>query len=162
MPNPQASNISLPSPLNWSIHADIAGRPVIWGFLTINSISGRKVSGTINFRGKPQPIEGNWNEGNLQITFNSPYAFFTGNLSIFDDAPISIRHFLLSGRLVMNQPSPLAGESGTWVASADVNTKLYPEAGKKLLAQSSKTLPPVGVFLTSDLRYRLAQQSSRI
>ncbi|WP_419880908.1 hypothetical protein ACN6MY_14960 [Peribacillus sp. B-H-3] len=162
MANPQDSSVSLPSPSIWSIHADIAGRPVIWGFLTINSISGRKVSGTINFRGKPQPIEGYWNEGALQITFNSPYAFFTGNLTMFDDAPISTRHFLLSGRLVMKHPSPQAGQSGTWVASADVNTKLYPEAGKKLLAQSSKTLPPVGVFLTSDLRYRLPQQSSRI
>ncbi|MFS0815187.1 hypothetical protein [Peribacillus phoenicis] len=43
--------VSFPFPSVWGIHAAIAGRPIIWGTLIINSITDNKVIGTVNFRG---------------------------------------------------------------------------------------------------------------
>ncbi len=48
--------ISIPFPSVWGIDASIAGRPIIRGILTINSIIGTRVMGTVNFRGTPIPI----------------------------------------------------------------------------------------------------------
>ena len=137
--------LSIPFPSRWGIHATIAGRPIIWGILIINSITNNRVSGTINFRGTPIPINGNWHEGTKQIRFDSPYATFSGHLTIFDDVPIKIRHFLLSGQLIMNPPSLQAGEYGSWIATTDTNLTGPPI--------KSDSLPPAGVFLTSDLLY---------
>lgn len=81
------------------------------GKLIINSITNNRVSGTINFRGTPIPINRYWNESTKQIRFDSPYAF-SGHLTIFDDASIRIRHLILSGQFVMNPPSAQAGEYG--------------------------------------------------
>jgi hypothetical protein len=137
--------VSIPFPSRWGIHAAIGGRPIIWGILFINSITNNRVSGTINFRGTPIPINGYWNEPTKQIRFDSPYATFTGHLTIFDDVPIRIRHLILSGQLIMNPPSVQAGEYGSWIATTD--TKLTGTPIK------SDSLPPAGVFLTSDLLY---------
>jgi len=79
------------------------------------------------------------------------YATYSGNLTIFDDPPIRIRHFILSGRLIMKPPSLQAGEYGTWVATTDTDLTGYPI--------SSYNLPPVGVFLTSNLLSQLQQQN---
>ncbi|WP_255301617.1 hypothetical protein [Bacillus sp. AFS040349] len=116
------------------------------GVLIINSITGNnKVSGTINFRGTPIQINGYWEENTKQISFDSPYASFFGNLIIFDDPSIRIRHFVLSGRFIMKPPSLLAGEYGTWIATTDTALTEPP------IYQIG--VPPAGVFLTSDILY---------
>jgi hypothetical protein len=104
---------------------------------------GNTLIGAVNFRGTPIPINGFWDENSKQISFDSPYASFTGNLNIYDDPTIRIRHFTLSGRIVMKPPSLQAGEFGTWIAST--STQLV---GAPI---SNPSLPPVGVFLTSDI-----------
>jgi hypothetical protein len=144
---PRKAMVSIPFPSQWGIHADITGRPIIWGTLIINSITDNRVSGTINFRGTPIPINGFWNESNKQISFDSPYATFSGNLSIFDDPTIRIRHLILTGRLLMKPPSLQAGQYGTWVATTETSLTGPPVSTNKL--------PPVGVFLTSDILYGL-------
>ncbi len=135
--------VSMPFPSRWGIHAEIAGRPMVWGVLIINSITGNRVMGTVNFRGTLIPINGYWNEGSKQITFNSPYATYSGNLTMFDDSTTRIRHLVLSGRIIMKPPSLLAGRNGTWVATTDTSL-----TGP---AVSNSDLPPVGAFLTSNI-----------
>ena len=116
---------------------------MVWGVLIINSITGNRVMGTVNFRGTLIPINGYWNEGSKQITFNSPYATYSGNLTMFDDSTTKIRHLILGGRVIMKPPSLLAGRNGTWVATTDTSL-----TGP---AVSNSDLPPVGVFLTSNI-----------
>ncbi|CAI9394552.1 MULTISPECIES: hypothetical protein [Bacillaceae] len=146
MQTAQKLMVSIPFPSKWGISASIAGRPIIWGVLIINSITGNnKVSGTINFRGTPIQINGYWEENTKQISFDSPYASFFGNLTIFDDPSIRIRHFVLSGRFIMKPPSLLAGEYGTWIATTDTTLTEPP------IYQNG--VPPAGVFLTSDILY---------
>ncbi|MDF2053240.1 hypothetical protein [Priestia megaterium] len=116
---------------------------MVWGVLIINSITGNRVMGTVNFRGTLIPINGYWNEGSKQITFNSPYATYSGNLTMFDDSTTRIRHLVLSGRIIMKPPSLLAGRNGTWVATTDTSL-----TGP---AVSNSDLPPVGAFLTSNI-----------
>lgn len=135
--------VSMPFPSRWGIHAEIAGRPMVWGVLIINSITGNRVMGTVNFRGTLIPINGYWNEGSKQITFNSPYATYSGNLTMFDDSTTRIRHLVLSGRIIMKPPSLLAGRNGTWVVTTDTSL-----TGP---AVSNSDLPPVGAFLTSNI-----------
>lgn len=135
--------VSMPFPSRWGIHAEIAGRPMVWGVLIINSITGNRVMGKVNFRGTLIPINGYWNEGSKQITFNSPYATYSGNLTMFDDSTTRIRHLVLSGRIIMKPPSLLAGRNGTWVATTDTSL-----TGP---AVSNSDLPPVGAFLTSNI-----------
>jgi hypothetical protein len=145
----QKTMVSIPFPSRWGISADIAGRPIIRGTLIINSIKDDRVTGTVSFRGTPIPISGNWNETAKHISFDSPYATFSGNLTLFDDATIRIRHLILSGRFIMKPPSLQAGEHGSWVATTDTTLTGPPV--------SSDTLPPVGAFLTTDLKHRLPQ-----
>ncbi|MGC6584931.1 hypothetical protein ACPV3A_08170 [Paenibacillus sp. Dod16] len=158
MQTAQVTMVSIPFPTKWGIRADIAGRPIVWGELIINSITDNRVIGTINFRGMPIPIHGSWNESAKQITFDSPYATYSGNLTIFDDPPIRIRHFILSGRLIMKPPSLQAGEYGTWIATTDISLNAYPISGNSLPYQYTDQLPPVGVFLTSNILYQLQEQ----
>lgn len=99
--------------------------------------------GTVNFRGTLIPINGYWNESAKQIDFDSPYATYSGNLTMFDDSTTRIRHLVLSGRVIMKPPSLLAGRNGTWVATTDTSL-----TGP---AVSNIDLPPVGAFLTSNI-----------
>ena len=145
MQTAQKTMVSIPFPSKWAIRADIAGRPIVWGTLIINSITDNRVTGTVNFRGTPIPINGYWDGSTKQIRFDSPYATFSGNLTIFDDPPIRIRHFILSGRLIMKPPSLHAGEYGTWIATTDT-----PLTGPPI---SNRILPPAGVFVTSNILY---------
>ncbi|MGW9017025.1 hypothetical protein [Priestia megaterium] len=133
----------MPFPSRWGIHAEIAGRPMVLGELIINSIIANRVMGTVNFRGNLIPINGYWNEIAKQIDFDSPYATYSGNLTMFDDPTTRIRHLVLSGRVTMKPPSLLAGRNGTWVATTDTSLTGPPV--------SSSDLPPVGVFLTSNI-----------
>jgi len=135
--------VSMPFPSRWGIHAEIAGRPMVWGLLIINSITGNRVRGTVNFRGTLIPINGYWNENTKQISFDSPYATYSGNLTMFDDSTTRIRHLVLSGQVSMKPPSLLAGRNGTWVATTDTSL-----TGP---AVSNSDLPPVGAFLTSNI-----------
>ncbi|WP_219837624.1 hypothetical protein [Paenibacillus sp. R14(2021)] len=135
--------VSVPSPSRWGIHASVGGRPVVYGTFNINSVTGNRVTGTVNFRGRDIPINGYWDESTKQIRVDSPYASYSGNLAIFDDPSIRIRHFILSGRLIMKPPSLQAGEYGTWLATTDTSL-----TGSPII---SNALPPVGVFLTSSL-----------
>ncbi|RFU65028.1 hypothetical protein [Peribacillus glennii] len=139
------TQVSIPSPSRWGIHAAVGGRPVVYGTLNINSVSGNRVTGTINFRGRPIPINGHWNPGTRQIQFESPYAVYSGNLTIFDDPSIRVRHFLFRGRLRMKPPSLQAGQFGTWVATTE-SALTGPPVG-------SQGLPPAGAFLTSEILY---------
>ncbi|TYR80439.1 hypothetical protein FZC66_08615 [Priestia megaterium] len=154
MQTAQQTIVSIPFPSLWGIHAAIAGRPIVWGILTINSITDNRVIGTVNFRGIDIPINGYWDENTKQIRFDSPYATYSGNLTIFDDPAIKIRHFILNGRLIMKPPSLQAGEYGTWVATTDRALTGYP-------INSSSTLPPVGVFLTSNILKQMQQNDGR-
>jgi len=135
--------VTMPFPSRWGIHAEIAGRPMVWGVLIINSITGNRVRGTVNFRGTLIPINGYWNESTKQISFDSPYATYSGNLTMFDDSTTRIRHLVLSGQVSMKPPSLLAGRNGTWVATTDTSL-----TGP---AVSNSDLPPVGAFLTSNI-----------
>jgi hypothetical protein len=116
----QVSTTSLPFPSQWLIDAWVGGRPLIHGTLIINSITNNRVTGTINFRGIPIPIRGYWNERTKQITFDSPYAQYSGHLTTLDEPPIRMRHFILRGNLKMMPPSIQAGEQGTWIATTDI------------------------------------------
>ncbi|SFM43842.1 hypothetical protein SAMN03159341_13332 [Paenibacillus sp. 1_12] len=135
--------VSVPFPSQWGIHASVGGRPVVYGTFNINSVTGNRVAGSINFRGRYIPINGYWEESTKQIRVDSPYASYSGNLTISDDPSIRIRHFILSGRLIMKPPSLQAGEYGTWLATTDTGL-----TGSPII---SNALPPVGVFLTSNL-----------
>lgn len=160
MQTEHVTTVSIPFPSVWGIHAAIAGRPIIWGTLIINSITENRVMGTVNFRGIPIPIHGFWDESTKQITFDSPYATFSGNLTIFDDPQIRIRHLMLSGRLIMKPPSIQAGEYGTWIATTDISLNQYPISGNTL-PYNTNQLPPVGVFLTSNILSQTQQQNFR-
>ena len=139
----QNNRLSLPFPTRWGLSTEIGGRPIVRGVLTINSVSGNTVIGTANFRGTPIPINGYWDENTKQLRFDTPYASFSGQLQIFDDAGIRVRHLTLSGRFMMKPPSLQAGERGNWIATT--TTVL---TGPPLY---TSYLPPVGAFLTSDL-----------
>lgn len=143
MQTAQHNRLSLPFPSRWGLSTEIAGRPIIRGVLTIESVSGNTVIGTANFRGTPLLINGYWDENTRQLRFETPYASFSGQLQIFDDVGIRIRHLTLSGRFVMKPPSLQAGERGNWIATS--NTVL---TGPPI---NTGALPPVGAFLTSDL-----------
>lgn len=139
----QINSLSLPFPTRWGLSTELAGRPVVRGILTIESVSGNTVRGTANFRGSPISINGYWDENTKQLIFETPYASFSGQLQIFDDATIRIRHFILSGQLVMKPPSLQTGEYGNWIATTN-----------RVLTGPPKftgSLPPVGAFLLSDL-----------
>ncbi|NCG67018.1 hypothetical protein GWJ21_03375 [Bacillus coagulans] len=153
MQTAQQTMVSIPFPSVWGFHAAIDGRPIVWGLLNINSITDNRIVGTVNFRGTPIPINGYWDENTNQIRFDSPFAAFSGNLTIFDDPLIRIRHFVLNGRLIMKPPSLQAGEHGTWIATTDKSLTGYPVI--------SGTLPPVGVFLTSNILSQLQQNNVR-
>lgn len=135
--------VSIPFPSRWGIHASVGGRPVVYGTFNINSVTGNRVTGTVNFRGRDISMNGYWDESTKQIRVDSPYASYSGNLTIFDDPSIRIRHFTLSGRLMMKPPSLQAGEYGTWLATTDTSL-----TGSPVISNAS---PPVGVFLTSNL-----------
>ncbi|TXK70618.1 hypothetical protein [Paenibacillus sp. N3.4] len=135
--------VSVPFPSQWGIHASVGGRPVVYGTFNINSVTGNRVAGSINFRDRDIPINGYWEESTKQIRVDSPYASYSGNLTISDDPSIRIRHFILSGRLIMKPPSLQAGEYGTWLATTDTGL-----TGSPII---SNALPPVGAFLTSNL-----------
>ncbi|MCZ8514423.1 hypothetical protein O9H85_18740 [Paenibacillus filicis] len=153
MPNAQKTVIHLPFPSRWGINAYAGGRPVIWGTLIITSVANNRVTGTVNFRGTPLPIQGTWDEGSRQIRFDSPYARFSGRLSLFDDRTIRIRHFTLQGDLMMKPPSLQAGEYGTWIATTDICLSQLPPGTAS--SPSSSELPPVGVFVTSDYQGKI-------
>lgn len=135
----------LPVPSRWGIDAQIAGKPIVRGTFTINALSGNSFTGTANFRGTPLPIQGIWDENANQLRFDSPYASFTGQLSIFDDPGIRVRHHMLNGQFLMKPPSLQAGEFGNWIATTDTVLTGAP--------MYTGGLPPVGVFLTSDILY---------
>ncbi|OCA92233.1 hypothetical protein [Pseudobacillus wudalianchiensis] len=145
MQSAQNTQLILPSPSQWGIDAAVGERPLVSGILVMNSVTGNQVNGTINFRGTFIPIRGYWNESTKQIRFDSPYAAYSGQLSIFDNPSIGVRHFVLNGMLIMKPPSLQAGEHGTWIATT--NTAL---TGPPM---STSALPPVGAFLTSNFLY---------
>jgi hypothetical protein len=146
--------LSLPSESSWGLSTDIAGRSVIRGVLNIHSVSGRTVIGTANFRGTPVPIHGTWDENTKQLSFETPYATFSGQLQIFDSAAIRIRHLILSGRFVMKAPSLLAGESGNWIATTNRELTGHPI--------QNGALPPVGAMLTSNVLNQSTGQSYQL
>ncbi|PLT33191.1 hypothetical protein [Bacillus sp. V5-8f] len=139
------TQVNIPAPSRWGIHATVGSRPVVYGTLIINSVTDNRITGTINFRGRPIPVNGSWNPGSRQIQFDTPYATYSGNLEIFDDPSIRVRHLLVRGRLRMKPPSSQAGEYGTWVASTETALTGPPV--------STHGLPPVGAFLTSEILY---------
>ena len=153
MQNRQNAAQSLPVPSLWGIDAEIAGKPIVRGTITINSISGNTLIGTANFRGNPIPIQGTWDENAKSIRFDSPYASFTGQLTIYDDAGIKVRHLVLSGKFLMKPPSLQAGEAGSWIATTDTALTGPPI--------NTGAIPPVGVFLTSDLLYNSGTRNYR-
>ncbi|MCS7463824.1 hypothetical protein N0M98_27335 [Paenibacillus doosanensis] len=142
----QTRQATIPVPSRWGINAYAGSRPVIWGTLVISSVDANgRLTGSINFRGTPIPVQGHWNERSRQIRFDSPYAHFTGTLSVFDDPSIRIRHLVLNGTLLMKSPSIQAGEHGTWIATTQL---CLPQAYQGQPATAG--MPPVGVFVTAD------------
>jgi hypothetical protein len=116
----QVTKVSIPYPSTWNLHASVGGRPLTSGTLHITAVVNNKISGAVNYRGTLIPIQGYWNENTKQITFDSPYASYVGNLTIFDEPQIAVRHYVLRGSLIMKPPSLRAGERGTWVATTDI------------------------------------------
>jgi hypothetical protein len=147
----QTSTPSLPPISTWGVYASVADRPVVWGKLVMHVLPDQRIQGTIQFRRTPIPIEGSWNESAQQIVFHSPYAAYSGHLSIYDDVQIQLRHLVLTGRLRMLPPSLQAGEYGTWVATTDIILPQY--SGYVPPQPSSTSMPPVGVFVTSNILY---------
>lgn len=145
MKTAQNTSLSLPVPSRWGISTNIAGRTIVRGVLTIDSVLGNRVMGTANFRGTPIPINGFWDEGTKKISFDTPFASFSGQLQNFDDPSIGVRHLILSGGFLMKPPSLQAGESGDWIASTSTILTGPPT--------NTGGLPPVGVFITSDLLF---------
>lgn len=141
----QQSNISIPFPSVWAIIGEVAGRRLIRGVLAIESVRDNTVTGTINFRGTDLPISGTWDENTRRLMFNSPFASFSGQLSLFDQAAINTRHFILNGQFIMNPPSLQAGEFGQWVALTGT-----PRIGPP---QYSDPVPSTAVFLLSNMLY---------
>ena len=139
----QNNSLSLPFPTRWGLSTELAGRPLVRGILTIESVSGNTVRGTANFRGSPIVINGYWDENTRQLIFETPYASFSGQLQIFDDATSRVRHFILIGRFVMKPTSLQTGQYGSWVATTNRVLTGPP--------QYTGGIPPVGAFLTSDL-----------
>lgn len=113
--------VSIPYPSQWDIDASIAGRSIISGKLIYQSVTNNQVMGALNLRGTFIPIQGYWSENSKQIRFDSPYASFVGNLSMFDEPQIKMRHYLLRGTFIMKPPSIQAGEYGTWIATTDIS-----------------------------------------
>ncbi|MBT2691664.1 hypothetical protein [Bacillus sp. ISL-55] len=142
----------LPVPSRWGIDAEIAGKPIVRGTITFNSLSGNTLTGTANFRGNPIPIQGTWDENAKTIRFDSPYASFAGQLTIYDDTGINVRHLVLSGKFLMKPPSLQAGELGNWIATTDTALTGPPI--------NTGAIPPVGVFLTSDLLYNTGRRNT--
>ncbi|PZE19725.1 hypothetical protein CBW46_017140 [Paenibacillus xerothermodurans] len=130
MQTERVTAVSIPYPSLWSIRADIAGRPIVWGTLVINSVRNGVVDGTVNFRGRPIPIRGHWDESSKRIAFDSPYATFAGSLIVVDEQAMPLRHFVLRGRFRMKPPSLQAGETGTWLAATDVTRQLTGKASQ--------------------------------
>ncbi len=143
--NPQQTTSTLPFPTTWGIIGDIAGRRIVRGILTIDNVSNNSVTGTVNFRGVPIPITGTWNESTNQLIFDSPYAAFTGQLTIFDETVPSLRRFILSGTFIMKPPSLQAGEFGSWVALTDTIRTGPP--------QFVSPVPTAALFTLSELLY---------
>ena len=141
----QHNTVNIPYPSRWGIIGDIQGRPLVRGILTIDSITENIVYGTVNFRGTPIPIEGTWNESTKQISFDSPFASFAGQLLIFDEQAISVRHFILNGNFLMKPPSIQAGEIGTWLALTDTIRDEPP--------RYRDPIPTAAAFLLSNLLY---------
>ncbi|NQF14964.1 hypothetical protein HPY31_13690 [Brevibacillus sp. HB1.3] len=112
----QMTRVSLPSPSTWEIQASFGGRPTTLGTLVISNVSNGRVSGTVNFRGTPTPIQGSWDERSRQITIESPYANFVGTLAYKEEPTNGLRHYVLRGTVRMKPPSVRAGEVGTWTA----------------------------------------------
>ncbi|WP_156291933.1 hypothetical protein [Oceanobacillus salinisoli] len=141
----QNAMVELPAPSQWGIHTNLANRPLVMGTLSIDTVTDRTFSGTVNFHGTPLDITGEWNESTREISFDTPYATFSGNLSIFDDPSIGIRHFILRGSFLMKPPSIQAGATGDWIATT--STEL---TGPPI---TNGGLPPVGAFTTTDLLF---------
>ncbi|MCR6105652.1 hypothetical protein HXA34_05035 [Salipaludibacillus agaradhaerens] len=141
----QQTALSLPLPSTWGIIGEVAGRRLVRGVLVLQSISNNIVRGTINFRGTDLPISGTWDENTRNLVFNSPFASFSGQLLLFDQTTINIRHFILNGRFIMNPPSLQAGEFGQWVALTGT-TRIGPP-------QFSDPIPTTAVFLLSNILY---------
>ncbi|MGA5692467.1 hypothetical protein [Cytobacillus pseudoceanisediminis] len=104
--------------------------------LTFDSFSGNRVTGSANFRGTPLIITRSWDENTQRVSFDTPFALFSGLLQNFDDPAIRILHLILSGRFLLKAPSLRAGESGEWVAAtviplarSSTNTGGLPPAG---------------------------------
>jgi len=142
----------LPVPSIWGIDASMAGRPIVRGEFIINSLTDNQVVGTSNFRGTQLPFNGTWDENSKQITFNTPYATFSGTLSVYEDPAIRIRHYILSGPFLMKAPSLQAGEYGNWLATTDISYNQL--STNDQISPNANPLPPVGVFLTSDILYQ--------
>lgn len=114
----QIQQVTLPFPSTWDLQAGVGRRPMSSAQLTINSVMNTKVSGTVNFRGTPLPVQGVWDEATKRIQFETPFATYVGQLSYFDETTISMRHYLMRGELRMKPPSTRAGETGSWAATS--------------------------------------------
>lgn len=149
------TSLSLPFQSRWGLSTEIAGRPLVRGVLTIDSVSGNAVRGTANFRGTPLQIIGYWDENNKQLRFETPYASFAGQLQIFDEATSRVRHFILSGRFMMKPPSLDAGRAGNWIATTNRVLTGPPK-------YTTSGVPPVGAFLSSELLWQTPRRFSNI
>ncbi|HJV47016.1 MAG TPA: hypothetical protein VJ824_14955, partial [Bacillota bacterium] len=111
----QASASLLPIPSTWRIVVSYGGRPTSGGELKLNTLSNQNVSGTLNFRGVPIPVQGIWNEQTNQIQFRSPYAVFSGRLSTYREP--GINHYMLQGNYASTVGSNFPGAVGNWEAT---------------------------------------------
>lgn len=116
----QIQQVTLPFPSTWDLQAGVGGRPMRTAPLVITSVVNNRISGTVDFRGNPLPVQGIWDEAAKQIQFDTPFASYVGQLSFLDEPAINMRHYLLRGTLRMKPPSTWAGETGSWAATTNI------------------------------------------
>lgn len=104
-----------PVPSNWQLFIASGGRPNTTGFMQITSWQNNQFQGTLNVRGTPVPVIGNWNPSTLTVSFESPYVSFQGRLNSFTDATAT--YWKIEGHYLSKISSDYPGAHGAFVAA---------------------------------------------
>jgi len=83
--------------------------------MQITSWQNNQFQGTLNFRGVPLLVTGNWDPSTLMVRFESPYVAFQGRLSSFADS--TARYWKIEGRYLSKVSSDYPGAQGTFIAT---------------------------------------------
>lgn len=107
-----------PIPSDWQVYIYSGQRPNTSGIMRITSMRNNQFSGSINFRGVPLPLTGNWNPANSSIRFESPFVSFQGILIATADS--TARYWSIQGTYLSKSASDYPGSRGTFVAATSI------------------------------------------